>query len=122
MKTKGKANDFDIKLGELLRSARLEAGLSQEKLADAMSLTFQQIQKYESGVNRIAASRLPELAKAVGKPVIYFFEEQEVVIRDIREGVLLNAWRNLPSHDIKTSLINLIVSASNHNNPKRKAA
>lgn len=53
---------------------RMLAGISQEKLGDALGLTFQQIQKYEKGANRISASRLQNIAKILGVPVSFFFD------------------------------------------------
>ncbi|MGE3301967.1 MAG: helix-turn-helix domain-containing protein [Hyphomonadaceae bacterium] len=68
------ANMIDRSLGQRVRARRLEAGLSQERLADLLGLTFQQIQKYEKGVNRIAASRLFDISAALDVPVTYFFD------------------------------------------------
>ena len=68
------ANSVDERIGKRVKSRRLEVDLSQEKLADLVGVTFQQIQKYENGVNRIAASRLWEMSKALGVPVSYFYE------------------------------------------------
>jgi transcriptional regulator with XRE-family HTH domain len=56
-KTKGKPDDVDVHVGNRLKIRRSLLGLSQEKLADAVGLTFQQVQKYEKGVNRISAGR-----------------------------------------------------------------
>ena len=67
-------NTVDRRLGQRLRARRLEAGFSQEKLADLLGLTFQQVQKYEKGVNRIAASRLVDIANALDVPVSFFFD------------------------------------------------
>jgi len=53
---------------------RMLAGISQEKLGEALGLTFQQVQKYEKGTNRISASRLQQIAKMLGVPVAFFFE------------------------------------------------
>jgi transcriptional regulator with XRE-family HTH domain len=53
---------------------RLLSNMSQEKLGDALSLTFQQVQKYEKGTNRISASRLQQLSKILGVPVSFFFD------------------------------------------------
>jgi transcriptional regulator with XRE-family HTH domain len=64
----------DRRLGQRLRARRLEAGLSQERLAEILGLTFQQVQKYEKGVNRIAASRLFDIAAALDVPVGFFFD------------------------------------------------
>ncbi len=75
MKTKGTPNDMDIHVGQRLRVRRALLGLSQEKLADAIGLTFQQIQKYERGANRVSAGRLYDLSKILDVPVSYFFEQ-----------------------------------------------
>jgi transcriptional regulator with XRE-family HTH domain len=68
------ANAVDRHIGAKLRRRRLEIGMSQEKLAELLGLTFQQIQKYEKGVNRIAASRLYDMTRALDVSVVYFFE------------------------------------------------
>ena len=71
----GVANPVDIHVGGRVRLRRTLLGLSQEKLGAAVGLTFQQIQKYERGANRIGASRLFEFSKILDVPVSYFFEE-----------------------------------------------
>lgn len=68
------ANPVDLYVGKRLRQRRRVLGLTQQKLAEEVSIRFQQIQKYESGANRISASRLWSLAKALDVPVAYFFE------------------------------------------------
>lgn len=68
------ANAVDKKLGQRVRARRLEIGMSQERLAELLGVTFQQVQKYEKGVNRIAASRLHSIAGALEMPVSRFFE------------------------------------------------
>ncbi|MBS0385827.1 MAG: helix-turn-helix transcriptional regulator [Proteobacteria bacterium] len=68
------ANAIDRKLGQRVRSRRLEIGMSQERLAELLGVTFQQVQKYEKGVNRIAASRLFDIAAALQQPISRFFE------------------------------------------------
>ncbi|MEM0908671.1 MAG: helix-turn-helix transcriptional regulator, partial [Pseudomonadota bacterium] len=60
--------------GSRVRLRRLELGLSQEKLADQLGITFQQVQKYERGTNRIGASRLHQIAIVLQAPITYFFE------------------------------------------------
>ncbi|MGB0682583.1 MAG: helix-turn-helix domain-containing protein [Magnetovibrionaceae bacterium] len=67
-------NAVDIHVGSQLRQRRLLQGMSQEQLGVAVGLTFQQIQKYENGANRISASRLWEFAEILAVPVSYFFE------------------------------------------------
>ncbi len=71
---KGQPNPVDIHVGEKLRSRRNLLGMSQEKLADAVGITFQQIQKYERGTNRVSASRLWQFSKVLGVSISYFFE------------------------------------------------
>lgn len=73
-KTKGKPNSMDEHVGARLRLRRGLIGLSQEKLAEAIGLTFQQIQKYERGTNRISAGRLHDLSRILDVPVSYFFD------------------------------------------------
>lgn len=67
------ANGVDKALGQRVRTRRLEIGMSQERLAEALGLTFQQVQKYEKGVNRIAASTLLRIADALEFPVGRFY-------------------------------------------------
>ena len=67
----------DRLVGQRLRRRRLQLGLSQLSVAEAIGVTFQQIQKYEGGTNRIVASRLFDLAQVLDVPVAYFFPESE---------------------------------------------
>lgn len=68
------ANEIDEYVGKRLRRRRRLLGLTQQQLAASVGIRFQQIQKYECGANRVTASRLYELARALGVPVNYFFE------------------------------------------------
>ncbi len=68
---------IDAHIGARLRLRRLMLGMSQEALGERLSLTFQQVQKYEKGTNRIVASRLYELARVLDVPVQYFFDGLE---------------------------------------------
>lgn len=70
----GIPNPVDIHVGERLRSRRALLGLTQEKLAESVNLTFQQIQKYERGTNRVSASRLWQFSKVLRVPISFFFE------------------------------------------------
>jgi transcriptional regulator with XRE-family HTH domain len=72
--TKKAPNPTDKHVGSRVRMRRMMLGLSQEKLGDALDLTFQQIQKYEKGTNRIGASRLQQIAHFLQVPVSFFFE------------------------------------------------
>jgi len=73
----GKPNPVDVHVGSRVRLRRTLLGLSQERLGEAIGLTFQQVQKYERGANRIGASRLWDLSRVLDCPVSYFFEEME---------------------------------------------
>ncbi len=68
-------NPVDVHVGTRVRLRRMLIGMSQERLGELMGLTFQQIQKYEKGVNRVGASRLHRLSKVLSVPVQFFFEE-----------------------------------------------
>jgi transcriptional regulator with XRE-family HTH domain len=63
----------DAEIGRRVRSLRLQRGLSQAKLADNLDLTFQQVQKYEKGINRISAGRLHKIAEVLDVPITFFF-------------------------------------------------
>lgn len=69
------ANLIDEHVGARVRLRRMLLGMSQEKLGECLGLTFQQVQKYEKGVNRIGASRLFDLAQVLGVPVQFFYDE-----------------------------------------------
>lgn len=71
---KKEPNPIDRHVGARVRLRRVLIGMSQEKLGDALDVTFQQVQKYEKGTNRIGASRLQSMAKVLGVPVEFFFE------------------------------------------------
>jgi transcriptional regulator with XRE-family HTH domain len=70
-----KPNPVDVHVGQRLRQRRVLVGLSQERLARMVGITFQQVQKYERGANRIVASRLYQLANVLDVPVSYFFDD-----------------------------------------------
>jgi transcriptional regulator with XRE-family HTH domain len=67
-------NPIDKHVGSRARMRRMMLGMSQEKLGDALGVTFQQVQKYESGTNRISASRLQQMSNILRVPVPFFFE------------------------------------------------
>ena len=70
-----KPNPVDAHVGSRVRLRRMLLGMSQERLGESMGLTFQQVQKYEKGVNRIGASRLFQIARILDVPIQFFFEE-----------------------------------------------
>lgn len=80
------ARKMDEQIGARVRAARIEKGMSQEKLGELLGLTFQQVQKYEKGTNRIAAPRLIEISIALDKPLAYFLHGVGGVAYDGQEA------------------------------------
>ena len=74
MASLGFPNPIDVHVGQRIRQRRTLLGMSQEKLGEAIGLTFQQVQKYERGANRVSASKLWEVARALQAPVGYFYD------------------------------------------------
>jgi transcriptional regulator with XRE-family HTH domain len=79
-------NPIDKHVGSRVRMRRVLIGMSQERLGDALGLTFQQVQKYEKGTNRIGASRLQQIARILGMPIEFFFEGSPTVDREHQAG------------------------------------
>ena len=80
-------NPVDRHVGSRVRMRRILVGMSQEKLGDALKLTFQQVQKYEKGTNRIGASRLQQISHVLGVPVEFFFDgSPQQVDRPLHNG------------------------------------
>jgi transcriptional regulator with XRE-family HTH domain len=73
--TKRDPNFVDRHVGNRVRMRRLLVGISQEKLGELLGITFQQVQKYEKGSNRVSASRLYQISRVLGVPVQYFYDE-----------------------------------------------
>lgn len=71
----GRASPIDVHVGARIRLRRTLLGMSQERLGEALGLTFQQVQKYERGVNRVGASRLFDLSRVLDVPISFFFED-----------------------------------------------
>ncbi len=129
-----KPNPIDVHVGSRVRYRRMIIGMSQEKLGEKMNLTFQQIQKYEKGTNRIGASRLFQLSRILEVPVGYFFEdafansvpsqsghglhepEQEGYLLDFlnsREGLDLNkAFAKIHDPKVRRRVIDLVRALS----------
>lgn len=127
-----KPNAVDIHVGSRVRMRRMLLGISQEKLGNMLGLTFQQVQKYEKGANRIGASRLFALSSILGVPVQYFFvdapsdqshagapqafaegrdAECEVVVDFLssREAIELNrAFMSITNSTVRRSIIDLV--------------
>lgn len=89
-----KPNPIDAHVGTRVRLRRMLLGMSQEKLGEHLGLTFQQVQKYEKGVNRIGASRLFDLSRVLGVPVQFFYDE---VPTDVAEGIVAPGFAEQPA-------------------------
>jgi transcriptional regulator with XRE-family HTH domain len=95
------AHAVDIHVGKRLRHRRWMVGATQGELADTLGIRFQQIQKYESGVNRVSASRLWEIAQALQVPVAYFFQGLDAVDHEATDELLeaqtlIRFYRSMP--------------------------
>ncbi len=82
-------DNFNVHLGKKLRLRRLSLGLTQTKVAQAINVTFQQIQKYEKGTNGVSSNRLMQLSQFLKVPIIYFFEDFKD-FKDLMPGDMLN--------------------------------
>lgn len=92
----------DIHVGRRLRGQRMLKGLSQEKLADSLGITFQQVQKYENGTNRLSASRLFLVSQALGVVPNYFFDG---ITAEVEATPLLQVAEQKPDMADATSLL-----------------
>jgi transcriptional regulator with XRE-family HTH domain len=96
----------DVHVGQRIRRRRWMVGMTQQQLGEAVGIKFQQIQKYETGMNRVSASRLYEISKALDVPVAFFFEavDEPANENDAAEGVVLAEVEkpNTPAADLFT--------------------
>ena len=121
-KKKGRRpNSADIQIGESIRAHRLIAGMSQSNLAGRLGVSFQQIQKYEKGVNRVGAGRLPQIAKIFQIPVAALFDAHAEtsagespgtapvkLIHDRNTLKLLTAFKGITDRGIRNRLVSLV--------------
>jgi len=123
-------NDVDRIVGMRMRLRRRDLKLTQEQLGEKLGLTFQQVQKYEKGVNRVSAGRLFNMAKVLGVPVTYFFEgvsdmldgsplaaaEAEappiLPIMDMEAIELVSAFQKISDADLRKTLLATIQAAA----------
>jgi len=123
-----KVTPLDAIVGERVRQQRISLGLSQGALAEQLGVTFQQVQKYERGTNRIGASRLHGIAHALGVPISFFFDDADVIpVPDdlvevgasSPEGLRLNrAFLKIGNNRVRTALADLVVSIADSGNGK----
>ncbi len=99
-KTKGTASTIDVHVGKRLQVRRSLLGWSQEKLGAAIGLTFQQIQKYEKGMNRISAGRLLEFSRILTVPVQYFYDNLEGSNANKAQGLSDNEQEAFAGNDV----------------------
>lgn len=115
-------NTIDVRLGQRVRARRLEIGMSQERLAELLGITFQQVQKYEKGVNRIAGSRLWDISKALDMPVARFFdgigkgevkgagESAEAVMATPEGAQLIALFASIKSKSVRRRVVGLVLA------------
>lgn len=109
----------DQNVGERIRARRRQLRLSQTKLGDAIGVSFQQIQKYEKGTNRISASKLNQIGRVLGVAPGYFYggdddhsglsEKEQQALLDNREGIvrLAAAFEQITDEDVRRNLVEL---------------
>ena len=95
MASKGFPNPIDMHVGSRIRLRRTLLGISQSTLAETLGLTFQQVQKYEKGTNRVSSSRLVDLANALDVSISFFFEEMSATVQGQTPAMLMDM-KNLP--------------------------
>jgi len=86
----GRASPIDAHVGARIRLRRTLMGMSQERLGEALGLTFQQVQKYERGVNRVGASRLFDLSRVLDVPISFFFDDMPEPLAGTQGSYQLN--------------------------------
>jgi len=113
---KRRAGAEDVEIGRKIRALRLERGLSQSGLAEGIGLTFQQVQKYEKGANRVSAGRLQRIAELLGVQITYFYsgmgakkqaaQSTSLALVQTKGAMrLLRAYGDIPSRATKYALV-----------------
>ena len=102
MASKGFPNPIDVHVGARIRVRRTLLGISQERLAEAIGLTFQQVQKYEKGMNRVSSSRLVDLANTLDVAIPYFFEDMSAGVGAQTPSALMKVGHRLLAIDNET--------------------
>jgi transcriptional regulator with XRE-family HTH domain len=108
---KSRPRPIDVHVGSRIRLRRILLGVSHERLGEALGLTFQQVQKYESGVNRVGASRLFDLSRVLDVPISFFFDDVPDVMLSRRETLeLVGAYYRILDPAVRQRLLDLIKS------------
>jgi transcriptional regulator with XRE-family HTH domain len=117
-----KPDPVDIEVGQRIKIERLAAGLSQTELGESIGVTFQQVQKYEKGANRVGAGRLTQIARGLKIPVNTFFEGHDGIEKAAQQGGvsplslithphafrLLQAYSTLTDGELRRSIVELV--------------
>jgi len=109
---------YDNEIGRRIKLRRLELGMSQETLGKALALTFQQVQKYEKGTNRVSSGRLQQVAKILDVPVTFFFSDLggsggsaiSSMLESANSLRLLKAFARIQNRQIQRSTVELVES------------
>ncbi len=101
-KNNSSTSSLDSYIGDRIRTRRIMLGLSQEKLAESLGITFQQIQKYERGVNRVSASQLYRISGVLDTPISYFFEG---IPTNHHSGLISGVAESLPFDTYQTKFL-----------------
>ena len=113
--------NFNIHLGKKLRMRRLSLGLTQTKVAQAINVTFQQIQKYEKGTNGVSSARLIQISNFLNVPINYFYEEykdyktfdnHEIKVEDMNYSFLAKTFKSL-SKEEKEKILQVLQNVQN---------
>ena len=126
-------HEIDRHVGDRVRMRRKMQGMTQEKLGDALGLTFQQVQKYEKGTNRIGASRLQQIASIQQVPISFFFEDapgQSSILEepcdyvsgflDTADGLALTkAYMHIENAKLRRSIVALVKQIAGEDEPEQ---
>src|SRR6476659_926010 len=99
----------DIELGKRIRLRRVEQKISQAELGDKLGVSFQQVQKYEKGVNRVGAARLQQIATALDVPVTFFYDGDGKA-REVESLLFLRAYSRIKDQTVQRQLVALMES------------
>jgi len=122
MKSKTRStNAHDIEVGQRIRARRMAKGMSQTELGSLLGVTFQQVQKYEKGVNRVGAGRLVRVAESLDVPVSFFFGATDTADGEDTRAILgfldtayslrlLRAFSRIPQAQVQRSVVELVES------------
>src|SRR5215470_7479707 len=123
---------IDVMVGKRIRLRRVQLGLSQTELGQKLGVTFQQIQKYENGANRVSCSRLYETANALDVPISFFFMDsahaglelavaEQFDVPELKDGIhLMTAFHQIPSVAIRKSFITFVEALAGELNDEHR--